>query len=394
MPALSALVLAALPLQQTAPLGATREAARKCYDVGGPQLVVMNPPGTSYADPEIHPTRPEMVYQASDGIWTGRLDPDTGLFRSADGRDAFVDVASSLLLSKNGPEYGLDANGWAIFYNKTAPGNVVQLWRATPNGGGFDTTPLSGIDLSRINPLVSQAPSSPTTFVLYARVGAQVGIGHIAYLDEAAPAQETLITPLLPSFAGFRWARDTTTYASTESAGIFAGQILVGDAALGTQSVVTEGDGIKFDPFPWRAPEFGGALAVLAIENGGDIGVYRDVGAGLYVQHALLTPPAETSMLYAQSPEPFVAGGRSYISLTLKNDPGSIFSDVTESEIWVYGIDDGPERYTKRCDDGGPGRVRHEAETWSGSCETFLYYNELLPTGGFDVVRVRTGLAP
>ncbi|MEM6569138.1 MAG: hypothetical protein AAF957_12040 [Planctomycetota bacterium] len=360
---------------------------------GGIVLDVMNPPGTSYLDPEIHPERPEMVFQMAGDVWVGALDPGTGLFVSATGQDVFVDRAASLTVARNGPEYGLDRDGTAIFYNRNDVGGRVRIWRATPLGGTFVTEPLTALDGDRINPLVSQDPLAASTYVAYARFG-PTPPSSIAWLDEALPAVDNDITPVLPGFAGFRWARGSSLLTSTVAAGLDAGQVVLVDASTGIERVVTDDAGIKFDPFPWFAPEFGGALAVAAIVNGSDIAVYRDTGGPTFDRVALLPVPTGTTMSFAQSHEPFVSGGRSYLSLTLKDDPGSIYTDVTESQIWVYGIEPGPGRFTLRCDDGEAGRIRHEAETMAGTNETFLYYNELLPSGRFDVIRCRTGLSP
>lgn len=370
------------------------EATGTAPFLGLERVVRMNPPGTSYVDPEIHPTAPEMVLQTPSGVWVGALDPRTGLFQRGDGLDAFVDVTASLQLTKNGPEYGLDAGGVAIFYNRLGATGTVEVWRAEQTPSGFSPAPLSGPDLNRINQLPSQDASAPFTHLLYARVGGGTGLGSIARFSEAAPAQESLITPLLPGFAGFRWARGTTLYTSTVASGPLAGEVILGDAQTGVERIVTDSDDIQFDPYAWEAPEFGGALGVIANAGGSDIAVWRDTGGATFELHALLPPPHATNMRFVQSAEPFVAHGRSYISLTLKDDPGSVYTDVNESEIWIYGIDDGAERFVLRADDLGPGRVRHEAETFAGTDEVFLYYNELLPNGRFDLVRVRTGLCP
>ena len=348
--------------------------------------VVISPPGVSYVDHEIHPKGGEMVFQSSGRVYVGALDRETGLFANGDGRDIQVDRASSLLQSKNGPEYGIDRHGDAIFYNKTGSAGDVQIWRATRTGRTFSPQLLaSGID--RINQLPSQDGLSPTTYVLYARVGVPATI---AWFDEATPSAENTITPVVPGFAGFRWARGTTLMTSTVATGPDAGQIVLIDASTGQSRVITTDPGIKFDPFPWFAPELG-QLAIATIVDRSDIAIYTDGGDGKYRRITTIPIPASSRMRYAQSPEGFVVDGRSFVSLTLKDDPGSIFTDVGESEIWVYGID--PKRpFTLRSDDGAAGLVRHEAETMEGSGQTFLYYNELLSNGRFTLVLARLQL--
>ena len=221
----------------------------------------------------------------------------------------------------------------------------------------------------------------------------------IALADEATPTVEQDITRVLPGFAGFRWQRGSSIFTATESEGPFAGQVLLGDAVTGEVRVVTDDPGVKFDPYSWRAPEYGGATAFAAIVDESDLAIYVDLGGPFFERVSLLELPKGTRMRYLQSPEPFLAGGRSFITLSIADDPGSFFEDVGESEIWVYGIGDGPNRFARRFDDGLPGRVRHEAEAFAGTDEIFLYYNRRqhaspLGVAGFDLIRVRTGMQP
>ena len=120
------------------PLGPPRSEA---YELNG--ATQLNPPGTSYIDPELHPFLPELVFQQGSVVWTGAIDPTTGLFVEPGGTDRFVDLASSLLSTRNGPEYGWDAAGVAIFYNKSVLGGPERIWRATPSGATYQVEPLS-----------------------------------------------------------------------------------------------------------------------------------------------------------------------------------------------------------------------------------------------------------
>ena len=361
------------------------------------QVFRLNRPSDSYADPEVHPERPELVFQSNGLIWTGALDPDTGRFALArHGKDQCVDTVSSLFATRNGPEYGLDQDGWAIFYNKSEGGGVEQIWRATPvrgATGGFVTEALSGVDTDRVNQLPSQWSDGPTTWLLYGRADALQPPGFIAWADEETPNDDQDVVRIVPGFAGFRWMRGSSLFTTTESLGLDAGEILLVDAETGLERTITDDDDVKFDPYPWRAPEFGDAICVLAIVESSKIAVYLDTGKPLFDRILTIDLPGETNMGYAQSPEPFTANGASYISLTLKDDPGGIYTDVTESEIWVYGVGGEAAGLRMRADDNGPGRIRHEAETFAGTNEVFLYYNEIR-NGSFDLYLSPLGLKP
>ncbi|MBU0606349.1 MAG: alpha/beta hydrolase fold domain-containing protein, partial [Armatimonadetes bacterium] len=88
----------------------------------------------SYIDPEILHTDGRMAFlDAQMSVWVGELDPQTGLFRSASGCDRLVDKGiSKWSRYSNGPEWGLDRNGPALFYVKDDAGGRGQLWRAEP----------------------------------------------------------------------------------------------------------------------------------------------------------------------------------------------------------------------------------------------------------------------
>ncbi|MEM9310828.1 MAG: hypothetical protein AAGA34_05215 [Pseudomonadota bacterium] len=368
---------------------------------GGVTVSRLNPAGESYIDPELHPLRDEIVFQRNQQVWVGAFDADTGRFVSDTGMDHLVDDTIDLTTSRNGPEYGLDSSGIAIFYNSQGSDGSAQFSRALELGvGNYTVQQLTPDGSDRINQLPSQDASSASTYLAYGRLAANSGVpeasGFISYLDETSPGNDIDVTALRSGFAGFRWLKGAPIFATTVAEpGVDEGQIKLVNAQTGEERVVTNDAGVKFDPFPWFAPEFDGAIAIQARVNGTDIAVYVDRGGDIFERVALLTPPAETELSFVQSAEPFVSrNGISYISLTLKDDPGSVFTDVSDSEIWIYGVSDGADRFTLDCGDGAPNTVRHEAEMRSGASQILVYYNEIQPSGLFDLVLCETGLEP
>ncbi|MEO1554354.1 MAG: hypothetical protein AAFR82_10505, partial [Pseudomonadota bacterium] len=214
---------------------------------GGITVSSINPAGQSYIDPELHPLRAEMVFQTNAEVWVGALDLSSGRFVSASGKDTFIDTTIGLTDSKNGPEYGLDSNGVAVFYNSEGADGSFQFSRATELGiGSYVTEQLTANGDDRVNQLPSQDQSSLTTYLAYGRAAAIPGSptanGYIAYLDEAQPNDDRDVTELRPGFAGFRWLKGSPFFTTTVAEeGPDQGQIKLINAATGIVSAGYDG---------------------------------------------------------------------------------------------------------------------------------------------------------
>lgn len=356
--------------------------------------------GVSYIDPEILQSENLMVYQVAGDVWLAELNPTTGVFEKPQGNDLLIDQQiAPLNFSKNGPEFGISREGWRVYYNKELGGDI-QIYRASVNENQVGVEALTDGEIDRINQLPSQNPNASAVGLVYGRGQFTSGpdneqpdnfvaptgpnFSSVAWLQDNEPEVEFLLTPLVPNVAGFRWAAGTSLATTTVgNQGEDFGQILLLDAETGNTRVITNDEGVKFDPYGWRAPEFSGELLVLAALENSCIGIYRDTGKQYWERIIEIETPPESKLDFIQSSEPFVAAGRSYISTTVKRENEPIFTGVTESEIWVYGIEpDIESRLYLRCDNGQPGLVRHEAETFLGTDEVFLYYNKINPNNG------------
>ncbi|MEM8941212.1 MAG: hypothetical protein AAGC91_03605 [Pseudomonadota bacterium] len=376
--------------------GVPRDVAINVIDTG-PVVRKLNIDGRSALDPELHPQSAEIVLQSAGHLHEISYSPKSGELGSQISELESIARVASLTDARNGPEYGVNTNGSAIYFNATSDNGTLQFFEARRFGGAYEVRQLSSGEFDRINQLPSQNPTALTTHLAYAtrETDSPFGGGWISYADTTAPNADIRVTPVRPGYAGFRWIRGTSKFLTTLASGPDAGQVLLVDAETGDQRVITDDDGVKFDPYGWYAPEFGGNLALHATTDLSNLRIYRDSGAEFFEPVAELDPPVREGPRYVQSAEPFVASdGRSFISLTLKDNPGSVFSDVTNSQIWLYGIEDGPQRFTLRCDNGAANVVRHEAEVVSGTDQILVYYNVLQPTGLIDLMLCASGLPP
>ena len=102
-----------------------------------PEDILIGAPGVTYGDPEFLPFSNLVTFQdTNNSVWVGRMDGQTGGFSggpAADGREIQVDSPIRPLLdSKNGPEWGIDASGPAVLYNRLDSSGIPQLWFARP----------------------------------------------------------------------------------------------------------------------------------------------------------------------------------------------------------------------------------------------------------------------
>jgi hypothetical protein len=207
----------------------------------------------------------------------------------------------------------------------------------------------------------------------------------------SSPARETK-TVGLNQVDSPRWIDDTLIYVFAETNGAGAGQLKLMDTHTGKLKQITNDAGTKSFAYGWKAPEFGGQILALALADYKSVVVWRDMGGEFWERIATLTPPPAAKYGNFGSPEPFIAEGRSFISLVLKSQLSQGFN--RDSEVWIFGIDSGLDRFARRVDDGGDPRMRSDPETYAGADELYVYYNVFRPGQGAQIHRARTGLKP
>lgn len=347
----------------------------------------LTPAGVSYIDPEFLAGEALVTFQHRDEVWVGELDPVTGLFVSNEGRNHFIDSGAARLgATYNGPEFGLDANGWAVYYAKE-DGGEIQIWQAYLRDGVADSRPLTS-GARHQTQILSKNASSDTTRLLVIRGSWQDGVA--VWFDADDPSREHEFDIVEPGSISVRWIDGTSLLTWSQRTGSERGQLAIYDTDKDEVVAITRDAGHKTDPYGWIAPEFGDELLVLAIVDDREIAVYRDVGDRYWERILTLGPPPASRNRVVGSAEPFVVGGKSYLSLSIKSEDARI-GNFDDGEIWVFGIEEDPaERTVIRCDDGQYPAPRFDPESWVGS-EAFIYYS-VLNGRVFEIRRCRTGL--
>jgi|GEM_PF-619915 len=355
------------------------------------RVVTISPPGASYVDPEILPGGSLMAYQSQGDIYLAQLDNETGLFVTPHGDDLLVDRGGARLLETfNGPEFGIDANGWALYYAKPHDG-VVQVWRATvASGGQVEAVPITS-GVRHQTQLVSRNPTAASTQLVAIQGTWESGMA--VWFDADNPADVSPITPIENGVNPVRWVDNSSLMTFSERSGPDRGQIVLLDTATNTRQTITADAGDKTDPYGWYAPEFGGEMLVLAIVDDSAVAVYRDTGGPAWERIATLMPPQESNYIFVSSAEPFTVDGRSYMSLIIKSAESNR-QRFDDSEVWIFDLNaDSDTRYAERCDSGEMGVARSDPEVFVGSENVFVYYNVI--SGGdapYEIRRCRSSL--
>lgn len=341
--------------------------------------------GVSYIDPEFFPEYDLVTFQTGQGeIWVAHIDPESGDFRVGDGREWLMDVgAESPGNTLNGPEFGVDKYGWAVFYTKSVEG-TGQVWRARRLHGENSAEPLTSGTVRRQTPLVSKDRRAETVRVIFARESLQ---GYLGWFDEDDPSLGQLVDRV---DVGARWIDGTRSFVYVKQSGASAGQLALIDTETGIETVITGDAESKSFPYGWFAPDYDDALLVCCIAGDSEIAVYRDLGGSFWQPVERIRIPETSSYAVFGSPEPFVVNQKSYLSCVCKQAGGGYVA----SEVWVLGLDSrsGP-RHERRVDDGTPGLKRSDPEVYPGVSDVFVYFNVLTDDGVFEIHKAYAGLS-
>jgi hypothetical protein len=353
-------------------------APQMFYRVLG-QTAMLGSPGRNYIDPEVHSAERKITFQDEAGrIWLASLDGTSGAL--VPGSEIILDTgAYPPLQTRNGPEFGWDSSGWAVFYTKTN-GPFPSLWRATWDGSTASAQPLTS-GSRRQTVLATKDSAAASIGLLYIQGTFQSG--QMAWLDEDNPSVETAFGAVDD---GVRWIDGTRKIAAIPQTGTNAGKVMLYDATANSFETVAHDAGVKTYAYGWFAPEAGGRLRVMALVDALTVAVYEQAPDLSWSRVATLQAPGRGAGWVYGSPEPFVAAGRSYVSLVIGQNPGD-GSKPYYNEIWVLGMDG----TAVRCDDGRPNVRRTDPEWFLGNDQVFIIYN-IASNGIYELHRSATGI--
>ena len=369
--------------------------------------VPVGTPGISYADPEFLSEVNRMVFQTGgtgvQEVWIAELNPLTGLLVSATGKDLLVDTNAAKIGPQfdttNGPEWGLDSEGAAVFYSKRDTNGVMQCWRASNLlPGGVKAEPLTQLEgpdgEGAIMVIARKDASRPTTQVIYRYIPAprfRKG-GPARWADETAPDAVHEFPQFNGAAAAPSWIEGTEDFAYAMFVAPGKAEIARFNTATGTATVLTSHPGAKYNVHAFKAPELNGELLVGCVMDRTRFTVFRSDGTRYAPWADLVSPDPEHP--YMISPEISQAGGMTYFAVQMSShSPGSlgVLPQDVDCAMWILGLGkDASHRVARRVDDGavsGAKAYRFEPEVYVGANEVFLFYSI-----GNTLHRARTGI--
>jgi len=366
-------------------------------------------PDVHYLDPEfidVHGQHKvlftDSAYSAGK-LWVADLDPVTGDFVSGHGTEHVLDTGIAPLYETlvNGPEWGADRDGLAVFYTKYDGNGRRQIFRAdltTPPR----ITQLTDDTLDNIHWAATLNPADPNmsfflvrNYPVYGPVLFQVDEDDIRY-------DRPLLGYVWPENNGPRWIPGTREYVYSKQITKDKVELVRVDANTGRETVVTNDSIMKFDTWGFRAPEFDHDICYSALTSDSTLGIYRYLQSGDAFATRFLTirlPDGEPQR-YMSSIEILQTNlhlfGRTYFAIR-----GSAYSKALVARggsMWIASLGrDSTDRFLRRVDEGlvtgDTITWRNEPEFLVARDEVFLYYNRYYANGVIkELRRCRTGI--
>lgn len=340
-------------------------------------------------DFEFDQDRQRFVFTDSRGdLWVSFVDPATGDFKAADGKQVLIDRNVALATDfGNGPEWLFGPTGGQIVYTKylsgkpKTPENARVAVASVANGAWqtrfLDTNvasnfPMGSLKTGDRSPRVSyERPPEP----------GKASPGFYWRTTDAAGAEE-LVPNSFSSLFSRRWVPGTHSIAFTNTNPTPDGgsetQAFLYDTDTRTLEQLTTDSRPKWQVFMWQAPEFGNETIFFALCDRNEIRFYRklDRGDGQLRWTAFKSVFAPPTAPYIWSPEPFVHNGHSYISMVASPSEAILDFNVP-THIMLASLQWDSIRYMTAPD--GPPRVRFDPEVFFTDLGPRIYYNNYIP---------------
>ncbi len=346
---------------------------------------VVSDPNISLQDPEFDKVGIQMTWQDDGGnLWVAPINPATGAIIPTSGQGTLIDTGLAPIAdTKNGPEWDYSNGPTQIVYTKLINGTQV-LGRALWTGSQWQAGLLAGGD-DRSAPLASKYPQDGfiNTSTIYHVGGVPTPRTPISFRDlDDATSEERVSDPTAIQGQWVQGQRTVICQILVNS----VYQIATYNTLTGTLTQLTFDAGNKNNPYMWQAPEFNNELIFSALIDESSIAVYR-LKRDKWSKIKTIAPGG-TAKPYYNSPEPFIYGGKSYLSFTANQL--SALNGKSPSDVWIAATD--PANPLQRRVSDASAKTRSDPESLILTGGPVIYYVEITNTDLRILHRCTTGL--
>ncbi len=275
-------------------------------------------------------------------VYITDLDPNTGQMIPPDGRGQLVDQA---LFLTNGPEWGISAQGAAIYYTALDNAFIPQVFQA--NATNPVPTQLTSTAVGKALSTASTTPTFPETLLIFFQF---TGLFDTDVIIQSGLTPINILPFTSVGSSGPRWIPNERSLLSrARSSG--TQQVVRFDLDTEAVTFLTTDSGDKGDAFIIAAPEFEADPILLTVVDVTSLGLYRQDGDQWTRFNTINLPfngnPANVDTTFLFGPTLFSFKGKSYVAVAATQDNicTTITCDsispnqVTHSEIWLTSID-------------------------------------------------------
>jgi len=336
-------------------------------------------------------------------LWVADLDPVTGDFVSGHGTENVLDTGIAPLYETiiNGPEWGADRNGLALFYTKYDVNKRKQIWRAELSNLPV-LTQLTNDTLDNVHWAATLNPTDASMIFFLVRYFPAYGPILFWTNENNVSYDHPILGYVWPGNNGPRFIPGTSYFVYSKQTSPNRIELVQVNTADGTERIITN-DGIKkVDTWGFIAPEFNNEICYSACTSDTTIGIYRYLSPSdpFATLIATIKPPEGHPLKYISSIEILQTGEGRFDKTYFAFRGAKIAQPLIPSDgaMWIASLGSDPAfRFVRRVDIGavtGDTAYRQEPELLIGRDEVFLYYNSYNEGGIKELRRCRTGIFP
>jgi len=347
------------------------------------------------------------LVQEPGSVYIAPVDPFTGVILTGSQTVFASTNPAPSGLTKNGPEWGCAQSGCSAYFTSyTTSGTNVRLGKISKAASAWTVSFLPQGD-NKGSPVVTlDFASADPALLYYVNTTGDFKQGTFAQSNfgERADTGTPKDTRLPLAVGSGRWVpgkKQLAANVTIVSGSTTKQQIRLLDAITGRSEIVAT-DLIVADiivtPFPWQAPEFGGATAIVmqmssTTGSAQTLRVYRKNNWGAWTIYNTITPP-DPAYPVLWSAEPFVFGGHSYLSFAAYQGLSG-GRPTGSSQIWIASVDPALSPAIRRKVSVDSNSAKNDPETLAvanGSRVVIYYLDKGTSDSPEDLKLCQTGL--